>query len=87
MRVAAFKSAPYASHVADILQDQGYETEVIDCDGANAARARDLAEAVTAALWARAFLVTNCEGEYLKQIVPNFFGQVIWMRRPRAMAG
>ena len=87
MRVVAFRSEPYATDVAEILQDQGYETEVIDCDGINASRARDLAEAVTNALWARAFLVTNAEGEYLKQIVPNFFGQVVLSRRPRAVAG
>ncbi len=82
MRVIAFKSEPYASRVSTILREQGYETEIIDCDGITAAKARELPEAVNQAWWARAFLVTNCESDHLGVIVRNNLGQVLVNRRP-----
>jgi hypothetical protein len=83
MRVVAFYTAPEASHVAAILSEQGYETEIIDCDGSAAARAREISEAANQALWARAFVLTNCESDHLGYIVGNNSGQVVLNRRPR----
>jgi hypothetical protein len=84
MRVVAFQTTPQASHVAAILADQGYDTEVIDCDGDSAARAHEFAEAANQVLWARAFLLTNCESDYLGQVIGNTFGQIVLSRRPTA---
>jgi hypothetical protein len=84
MRVVAFNTAPEASHVAAILADQGYETEIIDCDGSGAARAREISEAANMALWARAFLLTNCETDHLGQVLASNFGRIVLNRRPTA---
>jgi hypothetical protein len=83
MRVVAFYNAPEATHVAAILAEQGYEIEVIDCDGGAAARAYEIAEAANQALWARAFVVTNAESDYLGEVVRNNFGEIVLNRRPR----
>ena len=82
MRVVAFFSTPEADHVAAILREQGYETELIDCDGTSAARAREISEATNQALWARAFVLTNCESDHLGQIVSNNCGKIVLNRRP-----
>ena len=84
MRVVAFHTEPEASHVAAILTEQGYETELIDCDGSTPARAREISEAANQAFWARAFVVTNCESDHLGYIVSKNSGQVVLNRRPRA---
>jgi hypothetical protein len=84
MRVIAFETEPQASHVAGILADQGYETEIIDCDGSDGARAHEIAEATKEVLWARAFLLTNCETDHLGRVIGNTFGQIVLNRRPTA---
>jgi hypothetical protein len=84
MRVVAFHSTPEARHVAAILADQGYETEIIDCDASSGARAHEIAEAAHQTSWARAFVVTNCESDHLGYVLSLSFGQVVLSRRPQA---
>lgn len=84
MRVAAFREHPHATQVAAILQDQGYEIELVNLDAINAdPRVRDLCEAMREAEWARAFLISNCELEHFETLVKENFGHLIFARRMR----
>jgi hypothetical protein len=87
MRVVAFHSAPEASHVAAILAEQGYETEIIDCESSAAPHAREFAEAASRTSWARAFVLTNCESDHLGYVLSNNFGEIVLSRRPQAATG
>ena len=84
MRVAAFREHPHAAQVATILQEQGYEIELIELGGDDAdPRARDLCEAMREANWARAFLISNCEFEHFEAVVKENFGDIVFSRRLR----
>lgn len=83
MRVAGFKNKPNAVAAASLLREHGYEAELIGIEGESSpSRVADLPEAISDARWASAFLLSNCDSEYFKQIVVNNFGIVIWQKRP-----
>jgi hypothetical protein len=82
MRVAAFREHPHANQVASILQDQGYDIELVELGGTDPdPRARDLAEAIREATWARALLISNCELDHFESLVKENFGDVVWQNR------
>jgi hypothetical protein len=84
MRVAAFRDHPHANTVATILQEQGYDTELVELGGNDPnPRARDLCEAIRDAAWARAFLISNCELDHFESLVKENFGDVVFNRRLR----
>lgn len=84
MRVAAFRDQPNATQVALILQEQGYDTELVELGGQSPdPRARDLCEAMREAAWARAILISNCELDYFETLVKENFGDVVLSRRLR----
>lgn len=84
MRVAAFREHPHATQVAAILQDQGYEIELVELGGSTPnPRARELCEAIREAKWARAFLISNCELDHFEAVVKENFGHIIFTRRLR----
>lgn len=83
MRVAGFKEKPNAVEAALVLRDHGYEAELIGIEGESSpSRMADLPEAVMDARWANAFVISNCDSEYFRQVVSNNFGVVIWQKRP-----
>ena len=82
MRVAAFRDQPHASAVASILQEQGYETEMVDLSGKEMnPRARDMAEFIREAYWARAVVISNCELDHFEYLTRENFGDVVFHRR------
>ena len=84
MRVAAFREHPHAKEVATILQEQGYEYELVELGGSDPdPRARDLCEAMRDAAWARAFLISNCELDHFESLVKENFGDIVFNRRLR----
>ncbi|HZZ00515.1 MAG TPA: hypothetical protein VFE36_13175 [Candidatus Baltobacteraceae bacterium] len=84
MRVAAFREQPHANQVASILQEQGYEYELVELGGSNPdPRSRDLCEAMREAVWATAFLISNCELDHFEALVKENFGDVVFNRRMR----
>lgn len=84
MRVAAFRERPHATQVAAILQEQGYEFELVELGGDDPdPRARELCEAMREAAWARAFLISNCELDHFEALVKENFGDIIFSRRLR----
>lgn len=84
MRVAAFRDHPHATQVATILQEQGYEIELVELGGTDPdPRARELCEAMREAAWARAFLISNCELDHFESLVKENFGDVVFNRRLR----
>ena len=84
MRLAAFREHPHASYVAEILADQGYDTELVQLDNnEHDSRARDLSEAICEAAWASAFLLTNCELDHFERLVTENYGECITTYRRR----
>lgn len=84
MRVAAFREHPHAEEVASILQEQGYDIELVELGADNPnPRARDLCEAMREAAWARAFLISNCELDHFELLVKENFGRIIFTGRFR----
>ena len=83
MRVAGFKEKPNAQETATILRDHGYVAELIGVEGeASPSRIGDLPDSVTEARWAEAFVLSNCDSEYFREVVTSHRGQVIWQHRP-----
>jgi hypothetical protein len=83
MRVAAFKAEPDAVETAFVLRDHGYEAELIGVDGESSpSRVVDLPEAIAGAKWAKAFVLSNCDSEYFREVVIRHYGTVIWQHRP-----
>lgn len=84
MRVAAFRDQPHANQVATILQEQGYDIELVELGGHDPdPRARDLCEVMREAAWARAFLISNCELDHFETLVKENFGDIVLNRRLR----
>lgn len=82
MRVAGFREKLDAVAAALILRDNGYDVELVGVEGERSLSLTDLPEAVARAHWARALLVSNCEGEYFQHVVVENFGSVLWQHRP-----
>lgn len=83
MKVAGFKEKPDARVAAEILRENGYETEVIGIEGEmSASKLSDLPEPALNAHWANAFVLSNCDGEYFREVVVNHRGMVVWQHRP-----
>jgi thioesterase domain-containing protein len=82
VRVAAFREEPNAQAVAVILRDQGYHVETVGLADETSRPPAELPDAVASAHWARAFILSNCESEYFRDVVVNNFGVVIWQHRP-----
>jgi hypothetical protein len=84
MRVAAFREHPHASEVAYILEEQGYDIEVVPLGGKDPdPRAKDLCEAIREAAWAQALLISNCELDHFETLVKEHFGDVVWQHNRR----
>lgn len=82
--MAGFKEELNAQAVAIILKNQGYEVETIGLpDEASSRPLGELPEAVATAYWAKAFVLSNCESEYFREVVVDNFGTVLWQHRPR----
>lgn len=83
MKVAGFKERPDALAAADILREQGYDTEIIGVDGETSMnKLSDLPEPALTARWANAFVLSNCDSEHFRQIVVNHRGIVVYQHRP-----
>jgi len=83
MKVAGFKEKAKAQAAASILRGQGYEAELIGVEGESSpSRIVDLPEAVSEAVWANAFLLSNCDSEQFSKVVVDNFGIVLWAHRP-----
>jgi hypothetical protein len=83
MKVAGFKERPDALAAADILREQGYDTEIIGIEGERSiSKMSDLPEPALGARWANAFVVSNCDSEHFREIVVNNHGMVVWQHRP-----
>lgn len=85
MRVAGFREKPNAQAVAVILKNHGYEVETIGlADEASSRPLGEMPDAVASAYWANAFVLSNCESEYFREVVVDNFGTVLWQHRPRS---
>lgn len=83
MKVAGFKEQANAIAAAAVLRDHGYQAELIGIDGElSPSRLADLPESVLEARWAKALLLSNCDGEHFSKIVTNHYGIVLWQHRP-----
>lgn len=83
MRVAAFKETINAKETALILRDHGYVAELVGVEGESSpSRIADLPEAISEARWANAFVLSNCDSEYFREIVTSHRGLVVWQHRP-----
>lgn len=83
MRVAGFKETLNAKETASILRDHGYVAELVGVEGETSpSRIGDLPEAVSDARWAKAFVLSNCDSEYFREVVISHRGQVVWQHRP-----
>lgn len=83
MKVAGFKERPNAVAAADILREQGYDTEIIGIEGERSiSKLGDLPEPALSARWANAFVLSNCDSEHFREIVVNNGGMVVWQNRP-----
>lgn len=83
MKVAGFKDKPDALAAAEVLREQGYDTEIIGIEGeATGSKISDLPEPALSARWANAFVLSNCDAEHFRKIVVNHRGMVVWQNRP-----
>lgn len=83
MKVAGFKKRPDALAAADILREQGYDTEIIGIEGEqSSSKLSDLPEPALSARWANAFVLSNCDSDHFQKIVVNNHGMVVWQHRP-----
>ena len=84
VRVAGFREKPNAQAAALILKNHGYDADTIGIDDDGPFRwPGEPPETVRTAYWANAFVLSNCESEYFREVVIDNFGTIIWTGRRR----